>query len=151
MLQLTSIARLVPTIFHWSTKSQKISVRCCTRRLIYHSSYLQVLVQMLFTAYSLIIRLKLLPQAHHKPWGLVVGKDIVRLTSFAVESIISHDVYLLTTTLVLVGSKSPLPHLQVWIAETATRSIKTCTDVHQKNTTGNTLIITYLKSQFLVT
>jgi len=151
MLQLTSVARLVPTIFHWSTKSQKISVRCCTRRLIYHSSYLQVLVQMLFTAYSLIIRLKLLPQAHHKPWGLVVGKDIVRLTSFDVESIISSRCLLVDHCSCTVGSKSPLPHLQVWIAGTATRSIKTCTDVHQKNTTGNLLIITYLKSQFLVT
>jgi len=108
---VTSVGCLVPTIFHWSTKSQKISVRCCTRRLIYHSSYLQVLVQMLFTAYSLIIRLKLLPQAHHKPWGLVVSKDIVRLASFTVESIISHDVYLLTTALVLLD---PNPHCHIF-------------------------------------
>jgi hypothetical protein len=105
---VTSVGRLVPTI---STEHQKISVMCCTRRLIYRSSYLQMLMQMLFTAYSLIIRLKLLPQAHHKPWGLVVSKVIVRLASFTVESIISHDVYLLTTALVLLD---PNPHCHIF-------------------------------------
>jgi hypothetical protein len=69
-----------------------------------------MLMQMLFTAYSLIFSLKLLPQAHHKPWALVVRKDIVSIASFTVEPVISHDVYLLPAALVLLD---PNPHRHI--------------------------------------
>ena len=73
--------------------------------------YLVVLMHKSVTAYWLRFLLKLLPQAHHEPRALIVGKDIISITSFTVEAFIACIVHRMTAVFILLD---PYAHRHVF-------------------------------------